>query len=293
MFGSPKKGKHYPPTVAYLEKATARSKTPDALAVGMFAALLIGGVLGLAVGAAFGPLGAVLGLPFGIFAGAVLGSAILPRIFHRRKPDPLEERATKAILDLKKLHESRKLRTWMDPVALELLEAGAFHYARVTAALDGPYWSTRDLQAHWVSVRNQARQASETAMYELVLMCQACVGKPQTERKDEFKQVVEDLVDLDIADALQGLKEFTNPDWSKFRHQSPMSKQIFEPARALAERLKILGDEVETRMTELTGLGPEGLPSGAVGSLDVVLSELRAVRQAEAEIADEQQELRN
>lgn len=211
----------------------------------------------------------------------------------RKAPvDPLEVKGRAASKALLKLHQERKLRKWMDPVAQELLEAGAYHFGRLRTALEGPAWSARDLPTHWETVRAQARAAGESAMWELVLLCNTCVGKPQVERKDGLKSVIEDFVDLDIADALQGLKEIASGDWARYAHTSPAARQIFEPGRQIAERLRDLADEIEARAPELGGSAGEALPRGSVGSIDAVLGELRAVRQAEEELRQEQQHLR-
>lgn len=202
--------------------------------------------------------------------------------------DKLLEHAGSKIESLKKLDNDRKLPKWIDPVAIQLLEAGAYHWSRVTMAFDDPRWGDAQLPTHWLSLRERASKAAELAMAELVILCEKCVGEPPKNRKSDYQSVFDDFVSLDIEDAIRGLAKVTATHPSEYRFTSASTPVIFEEAKELAENLKSLADEVEeaTRIakTEI----PELRANLARESIEGLLSEIRHVKKAESELHQNQ-----
>jgi len=201
--------------------------------------------------------------------------------------DRLIDQGHAALHQLRKLDNDKKLPKWMDPVAIQLLEAGAYHWSRVRMSFDDVRWDKGDLPDHWLSLREKAEKAANLAMAELLMLCMQCVGEPLKSRKGDFQAVMEDFVGLDIEDALRGLAKVTASHPKEYKFQSPRTRELFEPGRALAEQLKELADEIETstRLAKIempsdlrTSLGKE--------SIDSLLSEMRYVREAEEELHD-------
>lgn len=154
-------------------------------------------------------------------------------------------------------------------------------------SFDDVRWDKGDLPDHWLSLREKAEKAANLAMAELLMLCMQCVGEPLKSRKGDFQAVMEDFVGLDIEDALRGLAKVTASHPKEYKFQSPRTRELFQPGRALAEQLKELADEIETstRLAKIemrsdlrTSLGKE--------SIDSLLSEMRYVREAEEELHD-------
>jgi len=206
----------------------------------------------------------------------------------RRSKSPEEAKrmeSWKASKELLQLDQQRRFHKRMDPSMSQLLEAAAFHYARIQAAASGSFWSNDSLPAHWRSVRSQSLEAAEQAMEELVMLAMPCTGEPQTDRGKAFKEAVGDLVDLDIGLAIDSLREVATADWTRYAHRSPYLKEAFEPGRAIAERMKRLADEIEQRAEDAVKESGQVLPAdAAVNSLDIVLSEISSVEKAEDEL---------
>lgn len=221
---------------------------------------------------------------FGV-ASLAVGATVVRR--QRLQNDPEARRRSEVARfagELKQLSEQRKLHRWVDPVALQYLEASAYQWARLRSALSGAQWSGPDVPPYWAGLKKQAEQAADLAMGDLMILCKGCVGPPRQDKESEIKGIVEDLVDLDIADALQGLKRMASSDWTAYAHQSPQLAAVLPTVRSVSERLASLAEEIGAKSAEFaqTGLPPMGARS--VDSIDVVLGELRAVEQAEQEL---------
>lgn len=280
--------KKFPHLTTYLKYVAEESTRSQLRLAGPKA--LLGGLLvfGLLV-AVFSGLGFLYpGLFWGGLAGALSIGGIGQWEMKRRErsdPDFAKKRSLAAIgFEMTQLTAQRKLHKWMDPVALQLLEAAAYHWERLHTALNSPHWSDRDLPQYWKGVRTQAMEASNMGMMELVLLCRGCMGPPQKDKQSEIQGIMQDFVDLDIADALQGLKSMAKSDWTVYAHKSPVLDQIFEPARQIAEKIKLLADEIETKNHDLL-IAKSPIPERrAVDSIDSVLTDLRAFDQAEDEL---------
>ena len=230
----------------------------------------------------FAVLSAVVAWP----ASAVAWYVIDKRLRRPKSPDEAKRMESwKASHELLQLEQQRRFHKRMDPSMSQLLEAAAYHYARIQGAAAGSFWSSEKLPAHWRSVRNRSLEAAEQAMEELVTLATPCLGEPQTDRGTAFKEAVADLVDLDIGMAIDSLREVATADWTRYAHRSPNLKAAFEPGRAIAERMKRLADEIEQRAEDAVKESGQALPAdAAVNSLDVVLSEISAVEKAEDEL---------
>lgn len=290
----------YPYLSSYLEAArqdpvsrrVAASQGTGCLAV--MAGVSIGVLAGIFV---FGQMPAPLGGSFAALNWGVVGIVVSVALAVRgsrnaQKPRNVTEEtlssAAKAARDLRRLDEGRKLHKMLDPVAGQLLEAGAYHWVRVHRTLDARHWQDKKLSTHWQSLRGRAMEAADLAMAELLIIGATCVGDPVRDRKDDIKGVFEDFADLGIQDALRGLAKIAALDERVYTFTTPRAKELFEPGRALAERLKSLADEVES--ADLKATQEVHLPQGAFAteSIDVLLGEFRAVNQAEQELEENQ-----
>lgn len=185
------------------------------------------------------------------------------------------------------LENQRRLHKKLDPTISQLLEAAAFHYQRIQTSLGGGYWHSEHLPAHWVTVRTQASEAAEQAMEELLLLAEPCVGEPETNKGKAMKEVVEDFFELDIGEAIGGLREIANSDWTRYSHSSPYAPMAFDTGRKIAERLRKLADEVENKGKEVAiESGAQVAIQTATDSIDIVLSEIASVREAEGELRE-------
>lgn len=295
---SKKFARTYPSLDAYLEwlkTAPVRPEPQSAIAQGCFAlASLVplsaigGGVLGTEVFR--NPLAALV-LAFGAAAGAffVIAKFTEARVKALRKPRTAEEamllKAKEAGVAFAEVDKKGKLHRWLDPVAGQLLEAGAYHWKRVHDRLELTAWTHGDLPEHWKGLRDRARSASDQAMAELFTLCSGCIGEPGKTPEDELKGVFEDFAGLEIQDALQGLTKVLSRKASDYTFTSPETPLVFEPARQLAERLKSLADEVEaaSAQAKAEAVGNQ-FEVPATESIDALLTEFRAVRQAEEEL---------
>lgn len=177
-----------------------------------------------------------------------------------------------------------KLHKELDPTAAQLLEACAFYWQRVHVTLNGPAW-TDGTPARFLAIREQALRAADAAMEEATSLCVSCLGKPERSRSDALKNALEDFRDLDIEDALDGLRRVATADSSKYAHHSPHIDVVFAPVRDIAERLKLLSAEVERMSTEAMQRSTEAIPlANSSSSIDLVLREMAETRAAEREL---------
>lgn len=231
--------------------------------------------------------GLLLALPAAAVTGAVVGSIAKRRA---RKLDPAVAARYdgwgKALYAFKDIKNKKKLHSWVDPVLLQLLEAAAYHYSRVRLVLEAPSWLTAS--GSRAQLRAQARQAADEAMLDLLVLVQPSIGKPLKDKKDDLEGIIEDFFELDIAEALSGIQRVASSDWRDYAHQSPHAQAIFPSCRGLAERIKTLADELEQMPAPAEQLDPASLPpTQSAASLDYLLGELRAVKEAEQELGEQ------
>ncbi len=279
--------REYPHLSAYLD-----SPTPSVIVEGDWKLFLLAGtgVLGsillirsiadaiaISSSAAMGAILAAGGL-----AGA--GYLLVQRRKSRREITPedrLLERGHEAREAMRKADNERWLIKSYDPVALELLETGAKHWAEVGAAFHDQRWGG-DLPDHWQSLRTRALAAADLCMAQLAILCGDCFSRQARTRKNDFEEVFEDLADFDIIDGLQKLTRVFREDSSKYKVKSPRTKEIFNEARALVEQLQDLAAESSAAAREAR-LDVANLDLGRE-SVRSVLEEMRFIRTAEAEI---------
>lgn len=231
-----------------------------------------------------------LGFAVGATLVGAIGRTLMKKLIEPLKtPKNEEERLLREgqsiINSLRKMDSSRKLYKNLDPVAGQLLEAGAYHWLRIHDQLRNSAWQSDQMGGHWIALKEKSENAANIAMAELLAMCSECVGEPDKDIKDDWQDVLEDFVELDIQDALQGLSKMSKANPEMYRFHSPKTKQIFDPARQVAERLKELADLVEenTQTMKLeVGVTHEG--SYSRETIEVLLSEFKAVKQAEEEL---------
>lgn len=260
---------------------------------------LFGGALVPVAAIGFGALGFLLfkhpiaaigmGLLGGV-TGTVLGGWLMQRMTKKAgqftsSEEEMLKKAGEAARHFRKLDSDRKLHKWIDPVAAQLLEAGAFHWGRLNKALESQVWQNKETASHWSGLKERVENAANIAMAELVVLVSGCVGEPSKDRKEDLKEAFEDFAELDIADALQGLLKVSSRPATDYIFKSPRSREIFEPAKNIAHRLQQLADEMEQKTEELRIVSMD-IPQEAssVDSIDVLLGEIRAVDQAEKEL---------
>ncbi|MCG9894862.1 MAG: hypothetical protein MH204_05255 [Fimbriimonadaceae bacterium] len=280
-------------TTAWLDQVTTRatklkmmSASAALWAAGAWFATGILGTLGVGVAVALGAAfsgGIAILLLFGVWLAALGAAFAVWRIFSKRQASPEErariDRLFGAARHLKELKDENKLHKNLDPMVLQALEAAAYHWG-VIRDLSGGGGSEQGLRA---GLKRQAREAAEEAMEEATLMAAQCTGKPEKSRKDLAEDVLEDFLEFDIKDALKGLSRLAASSSADFAYRSPAGRAVFEEIRGIAERLQALSAE----LTRESG-GSVATASAPTRSLDTVLAELKAVREAEQELEGEE-----
>lgn len=254
----------------YLEKASAEEQPAawPALAscLGVFAgSVALGWALFQWIGWFSIPLTVLVGVP-GIAALIGVAWALARKA---RTPEALrraEIRRTAA--EMKAIKKRRLVKRLGAPLAM-VLEEAARHYFRAEAALNGPFWTSPNLPSHWRIVREQALASAEAGMGDLLLLAKNLMtpGKDKPEWHEEVREVVDEILGKPVLQS-ETLSTFPSE---------------FEPARAIAERLRSLAEEVE-KSTMMVLRDESAQTVSSIPSLDATLHELRQVRQAEDEI---------
>ena len=268
---------------AVAEKGSPMPGNPAAMALGCLGPLFVAPGVGVMVGFAAGVWPGVIA---GVLAAAgCLAGGLAMENRARRPKSPAEERrrlAQGVASVLRSLSQQRKLHKQVDPLVMQLLEVGAYHWTRIRARLDMPSWTTGELPAHRVALRKQIQDAADAAMDDLLLLAQGCIGDPDRNRGDDLKAAFEDLADLDISEALAGFRRVAETDWTTYAHHSPHSGAVMSSGRPVVEKLAALADEVESMaLPSVEAATPQ---TASADSLDVLLSEIKSIRQAEQEL---------
>lgn len=278
----------------YLTKAHQTVQKDDSGFWGFFGCIVAPAVLVLAAVFLSQLIAAWLAVFLTVFVGSPLVFGALHRIQKKLQEPKTAEQQRKlrfrtalekymGPLSRKKLHRE------LDPMAGQLLEAAAFHYTRIVVGLNGPFWTSAELPHHWLAVRAQILEAADDAMEDATMLCADCIGKPPRSRKDDFRDAVEGFGDLAWVDALQQLGQVVSAKEDRYAYKSPQMGVIFEPVREIAEKLKLLAEEVERRSLEVSReSAAQQYP--ASDSIDEVLGAMRSLHEAEAEL-DQQQRL--
>lgn len=292
---SSRTSKHLRSTSGWLDRAG--KEVPNPRETVAHTAGCLTGVLGVPLA------GLWIGMAFGLVPGLIASVVAIPvslgvwYALSRRAAKPRSEQEAReiqrryAVHHLRGLKQNRKLHKHVDSQILQVMEAGAYHWLRIHDVLDAREWRSKDLGGHWKSLREQALQAADQAMMDIAVYAQSCIGKPNRERKDDIEEIFEDFFEGDFSDAMGGLRTVMKTDWRDYSHHSPNARAVFDPCRQIAERLKMLADEVDQmnfrRAQEVVEVQDQ---PEAVDSIDLILSELRATKQAEAELGDDDEE---
>lgn len=165
-------------------------------------------------------------------------------------------------------HKNRLHRT-IEPSVADLLEESARNWNRLNGCLCSAYWTSKDLPAHWQSIRDSSRVAADRAMDELlVLLKGSLVGVPV--RKSGLEEFVEDVVETYV----KGSR----------KREVDLLPIGFEQARHIAERLKLLAAEIERCSTAILREEPVANQFNSTDAIDLALSDIRSVRAAEDEL---------
>jgi hypothetical protein len=162
----------------------------------------------------------------------------------------------------------------INPFAARLLEGCAYHRARILAAVERPGWE----HSHLRSMRDSAVRAADEAMNDAMAICTPYVG-PGHSISGAWKDLAQDVVEGQLGDALKRLStmlEADRPGEIVDRRKLP---QELWPAYDIAVKLQKLASEVESSAQRVAE--PSDLKSS---SLDQVLSDLAAIKQAESEL---------
>ncbi|MEQ1934203.1 MAG: hypothetical protein ABL962_10055 [Fimbriimonadaceae bacterium] len=234
--------------------------------VGSVSLLVISALTGLPINQA--GLGAlVIGL--GSAGGA---AAYVWNTLRRRKPNPDEALRNEARQVAERLQASisqRKLYREMHPAALDLLEESARCWKRVNDAVDGQFWRSEQLPAHYQGIREQSRVSAERAMMEILINLRSAVrpvAQPQT--VIEGVQAILDSVGINIG--------------SEYKSEDPLPEG-FQAAAKVAHDLAQLATEVEqTSVHAIKSSASVNIDSS--DNIRQTLEELKGIRQAESEL---------
>ncbi|HVT12265.1 MAG TPA: hypothetical protein VHE55_08355 [Fimbriimonadaceae bacterium] len=171
----------------------------------------------------------------------------------------------------------------VNPFAARLLEGCAYHRARILAAVDKPGWD----QTHMRSVREQAIFAANEAMDDAMRHCANFAG-PGHSRGSAWKDLAQDVAEGQIGDALARLSTMLEADKpGEIVDRRKLPTELW-PVYDIAVKLQRLASEMEIAARQIPA--EEALQTS---SLDQVLSDLSAIRQAERELeSDDPQQLR-
>jgi hypothetical protein len=221
-------------------------------------------------------------MPF-FFAGALTLFIVLPLLAvlsaawvnHLSRPRNEEEErrheAHEAILFMNTALNKGKLHRRVDKAVGLLLEECSRQWLRVHDAVSGTFWEDKDLPAHWKHVRDQSKSAANRAMDDLIVML-----KPVLEARHQQSSTQEFIGDV--------LETFLNVPSDGPLEPLPAA---FLPARDIAQKLMQLADEVEETAQRAADDPSFREHYSSATQIDQVLSELRAIKQAETELHQE------
>jgi hypothetical protein len=223
----------------------------------------------------------VLGLVFAqpLFAAilgvAGLGSAFASvRTFKKAKAevDRLDLEAAEANELLADALRRGKLQRIAYDSTTSLLEACARNWWRVRQALESPFWTSPNLPPHYKSVREQAGRAADRGMDEVVVML-------RNELEVPYRSGLANRVTL--SEVIEGVFGVQIPDPNAANAPLPMA---FKSVRQLADKLDALANDVESLTLEVAKDPAVQSEFKAEMALDLALSEVRSIQQAEDEL---------
>lgn len=264
--------KRFPNLCRYVDHAVSR-QGPVGPEVGAVSLMTLAG---LAVPGAI-VLAFVLGNPIlAVLASAVgIGSALTSnRMFKKVKAsaDRLDVEAAEANHLLNEALKRGKLHRVAGEATTALLEECARHWCRAKAALESPFWTSPNLPAHYRSVREQTAKAADRAMNEAVVLLHKELETPYREGIASG---------MSVSELVEGVFGIQLPDPNN--HLAPLPFG-YQSVRQLAEKLRDLGDSVESLTLEVAQDPSVRSEFQAETALDLCISELQSIRQAETEL---------
>lgn len=202
----------------------------------------------------------------------VLAALVGAWIKHLTRPqteaDERRIEAHEAILYMNSAAAAGRLHRKLDPAAGMLLEECARHWARVHEALSGTFWEDKELPVHWKNVREQSLTAANRAMDDIIVMLKPILANrnPETSGQEFIHSIMESFFNVRTEIPIEPLPAH------------------FLPARDIAQKLMLLADEVETTAQRAARDASYKDHYSSGSQIDVVLSELRAIREAETEL---------
>ncbi|MFN3684035.1 MAG: hypothetical protein ACK41F_08885 [Fimbriimonadaceae bacterium] len=254
----------------YLEKAAEQEEPTAWPALASCLGVVVGsGALGWALFQWIGWLSIPVTVLVGVPGIAALIGVARSRASKAKTPEALRRaEIRRAAIEMRAMKKRRLAKRLGVPLAT-LMEEAARHYFRAEAALNGPFWTSPNLPSHWRIIREQALASAEAGMGDLLLLAKNLMTPAgnKSEWHEEVREVVDEILGRPVL----------QPDaFSSFPPE-------FEPARAIAERLRALAEEVE-QSTMMVLRDDAANTVSSLPSLDATLHELRQVRQAEDEI---------
>ena len=202
-------------------------------------------------------------------------SKLLQKLSKPRNPE--QERRDEVLRPYLKLAEYRRLHRNIDSTALQLLEASAYYWSKLRIRLNSAAWNSHSTPLHLSAIRAQTLEAIDHAMEEQIELCLKCVIPIGTKPKTDLREIMEDVIGLDVDDVLDSLKKGLKV---KSGTQSGRIHEIFEPSRAIAEKLKMLSEELDQISTE----NAIGVSTQSGSRLDSALRDLQDVKTAYVEL---------
>jgi hypothetical protein len=206
-------------------------------------------------------------------AAGIAGS----RYAFAKKPlpeSPTEELMANAEVVADKMRDfatKRRLHLVLHPGVAATLNECAVFWQRIKISSDRKLWEDRSIEPHWQTARADWEAAADLAMAEALLLAdRSMLLRPTRPRAEEM---VEDLLDTYV---------FKRPT-----HNEGPLPATFAPLRELAEKLKILANEVETTTRRLARSEKQEPTADASKRLDQVLGELRSIHEAESELGQD------
>lgn len=229
---------------------------------------MLGGAIGVLGGTGMIPQTSILPLVLGglVTSALAVGGFVAYDLRTRPKLDTFGKEAKLAVEKLLMSLNRKRLHRELDPAAGSLLEETALHWNRVHAALSGPFWADDNLADHWSRVKDQALGAADRAMDEIVVLLSNAL---RPDNSPAWQRIVEEVASTYLG--------------AEVERQSANLPAGFAPARAIADKLRSLGDEVERLATKAQSESVNVYQTSG-GALDLCLSEIRTIEQAETEL---------
>jgi len=264
--------KRFPSLCIYVQHATARQNASGA-EIGAVSMMTLAGLMvpgALVLGFVFAqPLLALL-VGFG-----GLGSAVASlRSFNRAKAsvDRLDLEAAEANELLAEALRRGKLHRITGEATTALLEECATQWSRVRQALESPFWTSPNLPPHYKNVRDQAARAADRAMDEAVVLLHHELEFP-------YRSGIADRTSL--SDLVEGIFGVQLPDMNARTSALPLS---YQSVRQLADKLLDLAETVESLTVEVARDPSVQSEFKADTALDMALSDMKSIHQAEVEL---------